>query len=92
MPIGNFEIGPYLGNCRQYSENKLHFDVEIELIFDLRADISEILHVFQIAIFGHETWPLAKVPEVAHILSFYPKYGSFENRPIARKLLPVERK
>ncbi len=25
-----------------------------------------------IAIFGHETWPLAKVLEVVHILSFYP--------------------
>ncbi len=24
--------------------------------------------IFKIAIFGHETWPLAKVPEVAHIL------------------------
>ncbi len=29
--------------------------------------------IFKIAIFGHETWPLAKVPEVAPILSFYPK-------------------
>ncbi len=28
--------------------------------------------IFKIAIFGHETWPLAKVPELAHILSFYP--------------------
>ncbi len=27
---------------------------------------------FKIAIFGYETWPLAKyIPEVAHILSFY---------------------
>ncbi len=41
--------------------------------------------IFKIVIFGHETWPLAKVPEVAHkssllckilsylILSFYPR-------------------
>ncbi len=29
--------------------------------------------IFIIAKFGHETWPLAKVPEVAHILSFYPR-------------------
>ncbi len=29
--------------------------------------------IFEIAIFGHETWPLANVPEVAHIPSFYPK-------------------
>ncbi len=29
--------------------------------------------IFKIAIFGHETWPLAKVPAVAHIASFYPK-------------------
>ena len=29
--------------------------------------------IFNIAIFGHETWPLAKVSEVAQILSFYPR-------------------
>ena len=29
--------------------------------------------IFKIAIFGHEIYPLAKVPEFAHILSFYPK-------------------
>ncbi len=31
--------------------------------------------IIKIAIFGHETWPLAKVPEVPHILSFYPRLG-----------------
>ena len=29
--------------------------------------------IFKVAIFGDETWPLAKVPKVAHTLSFYPK-------------------
>ena len=29
--------------------------------------------IFKIAIFGHETWQLARVPEVAHILSLYPR-------------------
>ncbi len=29
--------------------------------------------IFKIAIFGHETWPLAKVPQVSHMASFYPK-------------------
>ncbi len=29
--------------------------------------------IFKIAIYGHEAWPLAKVPEVVHILSFYPR-------------------
>ncbi len=29
--------------------------------------------IFKIAIFGHETWQVAKVPEVAHIPSFYPQ-------------------
>ncbi len=29
--------------------------------------------IFKIAIFGHKTWPLAKVPQVADIVSFYPK-------------------
>ncbi len=28
---------------------------------------------FKIAIFGHESWPLTKDPEVAHILPFHPK-------------------
>ncbi len=28
--------------------------------------------IFKFAIFGHETWPSAKVPEVSHIASFYP--------------------
>ena len=30
--------------------------------------------IFKIAIFGHETWPLAKVPHVAHIPSLFPIY------------------
>ena len=47
--------------------------VEIKLIFPLRAAVSEIrADFFKIAIFGHETWPLAKVPEVAHILTVTP--------------------
>ncbi len=46
--------------------------VEIELIFTLRAAVSEIWANFTIEIFRHETWPLTKVPEVAHIPSFYP--------------------
>ncbi len=29
--------------------------------------------IFKIAIFGHGTWSLAKVLEVAHIASFYPR-------------------
>ncbi len=28
---------------------------------------------FQTAIFGHETWPLAKVPEVAHYTLILPQ-------------------
>ncbi len=28
-------------------------------------------HIFKIVIFGHKTWPLANVPEVAHIFSFH---------------------
>ncbi len=29
--------------------------------------------IFKIAIFGHETWQVAKVPELAHMPSFYPR-------------------
>ncbi len=45
--------------------------VEIELIFALRAAVSKVRQIFKIAIFGHETWPLAKVPEFAHMLPSY---------------------
>ena len=40
------------------------------------AAVSEIWAIFKIAIFGHDTWPSAKVPEVAHIASFYPRWGA----------------
>ena len=33
--------------------------------------VSEVRDDFH-CIFGHETWPLTKDPEVAHIISFYP--------------------
>ena len=47
--------------------------VKIELIFILRAAVFEIYGlILKIAIFGHETWPLAIVPKDAHIVSFYP--------------------
>ena len=29
--------------------------------------------IFKIAIIGHETWPLAKVPKAAHGIFFYPR-------------------
>ncbi len=42
-------------------------------LFSVRAEGSERYRViFKIAIFGHQTWPLIKVPEVAHLLSFCP--------------------
>ena len=50
--------------------------VEIELTLALCCYGQWFLRygpIFKIAIFGYETWPLAKVPEVAHILSFYPR-------------------
>ena len=33
--------------------------------------------IFKLAILGHETWLLAKVPEIAHMLSFYPSGSKF---------------
>ena len=48
--------------------------------------------IFKIAIFGNETWPLGKVPEVAHTLSFYP-WGRieliFSLRPALSEILVV---
>ncbi len=45
--------------------------LEIELILALRAAFFRYGPIFKIAIFGHETWQVAKVPEVAHTPSFY---------------------
>ena len=50
---------------------------EIELIFTLRAAVSDIQAYFQNCHIGHETWQVAKVPEVTHILSFYPRGSKF---------------
>ena len=46
---------------------------EIELIFTLRAAVSEIQANFQNCHIGHETWPLANVPEVAYVSNFNPR-------------------
>ena len=66
------------GHWQKFQKLHIYFllhGVEIELIFALRVMVSAIRADFKIAIYGHETWSLAKVPEVAHIvlLSFYPR-------------------
>ncbi len=58
----------YLGNRCPWSENKLNFDP-----WGRETVYVQLQELWPIAIFGHETWPLAKVPEVAHIPSFYSK-------------------
>ncbi len=47
--------------------------VEGELIFALRAAVPEMREctIFKIAVFGHETWQLAKIPEVSHIKNLF---------------------
>ncbi len=53
--------------------------VEIELILLYGQQFLRYGPFFKIAIFGHETWPLAKVPKLAHmlpILSPSPKFHS----------------
>ncbi len=77
---GPFSKLPYLGMklCHSQKSRSCTYTlflpqwVEIELIFDLWAAVSEIRGDFKIYIFGHETGPLTKDPEVAHILPFYP--------------------
>ncbi len=61
----------------------------MELIFALRAAIFEIQADSQIAIFGHETWPVAKVPELAHILSKLPPKSQISLRFALR--LPISK-
>ena len=46
---------------------------EMELVFALRAAVSEIGPIFKIAVFEHETWPLANVPEVCTYTLFLPQ-------------------
>ena len=77
-------LGALLENqlCHFPKFHKLHIHVysistsgvEIELIFTLWAAVM----IFKIAIFGHEIWSLAKVPEVAHITLFPPKVFKIE--------------
>ncbi len=45
--------------------------IGIAIIFVLRATVFRYGPIFKLAICGHETWSLANVPEVAHILPFY---------------------
>ena len=52
---------------------------KIEHIFALWAVVSKIRLIFKMAIFGHKTWPLAKVPEFAHIPPFYPRGSKLSN-------------
>ena len=52
---------------------------EIELIFPLWATVSEIWADFKIAIFGHKSWPLAKVPESCTYNLFLPQEGEIEH-------------
>ncbi len=47
--------------------------VKLSLFLFYRQRFPKYGPIFQIAIFGHETWSFVKVPEVAHILPFYPK-------------------
>ena len=58
--------------------------VEIKLIFTLRAAVSEI---FKTVIFGYETWPLAKVPEVAHVVPILPPSPKFHFTLLYRPFL-----
>ncbi len=39
--------------------------VEIKFIIALQAAVSKVGPIFYLAILGHETWHVAKVPEVA---------------------------
>ena len=47
--------------------------------------------IFKIAIIGHETWPLARVPEVANIASFYPRGSKLSLFLLYRKRFPKYR-
>ncbi len=62
LAIAKFHIAPFLPQ-----RSKLSLFSPYEQRF-LRYDL-----IFKIAIIRHETWPLAKVPEVAYILPFYPR-------------------
>ena len=70
----NLASGQSSRSCTYTSTLFLPQGGEIKLNFALQAAVSKIRANFQNChIFGHETWQLAKVPEDAHILSFYPR-------------------
>ncbi len=79
---GRFSKLPYLGikPAHRPKFQKLHIHHPSNsggrnlCLFSLYAQrFPKYAPIFKIAKFGHETWPLAKVKEVAVILSFYPR-------------------
>ncbi len=71
-------LGMKLGHWQQIQKLYIYFlstpGVKIGLSFTLWAAIFEMRADFQNCyIFGHETWSLVKVPELAHIASFLPQ-------------------
>ncbi len=55
-------------NFQKFHINSL-FTPGVELFSLYEQQFPRYGWIFNIAIFGHKTWPLTKVPEVAHILS-----------------------
>ncbi len=78
---GRFSKLPYLdrklGHWPKFQKLQIYSHstqwVKIELIFAQGQRFPRYGSFFKIAIFGHSSWPLAKVPQVARILFFYPK-------------------
>ncbi len=66
-------ITPKRDRCITYPQATGVSTGEMELILLYGQQFPRYRPIFKIAIFGHETWPLAKVPEVAHLVSFYPR-------------------
>ncbi len=70
--IGRFSKFPYLVMKLGHWPNSRSFTSmvsKLSLVLLYRQGLLRYGPTFKIAIFGDENWPLAKVPEVAHILS-----------------------
>ena len=84
-PFSNLPyLGMKLGHWQKFQ--KLHVlsfyprGLTLSLFLLYRQRFPRYWPIFKIAVFGHETWPLAKVPQVAHILPKLLKSPKFHSR------------
>ncbi len=82
--IINMTIGKSSRSCTYPSYVK---GTKLSLFVLYRQQFTRYRLIFKIARFGHETWPLTKVPEVAYTVTFYPRGSKLSSFSLYRQWL-----